>query len=172
MTDTLQNPDSRPEAPRISSVTIMLGAIVLLAIFVSLWFLFAPPLNKNTTPGQIGATFKMIPAERDYLPKLRVEKIALSRAENFLHQEVTILNAEVTNDGAKTVRALLLTVEFRDELNQVVLRETRGTLGTPPVALAPGESRLIEISFDNVPKSWNRQQPSARVSYLQLGVEK
>lgn len=168
MTDTMKNPENWPEGPKTSSVTIMLGAVVLLAILFSLWFLFAPPINQKATSGQISIAVKMIPAEQYYLPKIRVEKIALSRAENFIHQEVTILNAEVTNDGTQAVSALLLTVEFRDELNQVVLRETRGALGTPPVPLAPGESRPIEISFDNVPTSWNRQLPAARASYLRL----
>jgi hypothetical protein len=168
MKDTMKNPDNRPEGPKTSSVTIMLGAVVLLSILFSSWFLFAPPINQKATSGQISIAVKMIPAERDYLPKIRVEKIALSRAENFIHQEVTILNAEVTNDGTQAVTALLLTVEFRDELNQVVLRETRGALGTPPVPLVPGESRPIEISFDNVPTSWNRQLPTTRASYLRL----
>ena len=51
---------------------------------------------------------------------------------------------------------------------QVVLREARGILGTPPAALAPGERRSFEISFDHVPPSWNMQLPAVRVTSLRL----
>jgi len=61
-----------------------------------------------------------------------------------------------------------LTTEFSDDMNQIVLRETRGVLGSPKGALAPGERRAFEISFDHVPNSWNMRAPGVRVSYLKL----
>jgi hypothetical protein len=57
-------------------------------------------------------------------------------------------------------------------MNQVVLRESRKVLGTPEVALAPGEHRAFEISFEHIPDAWNKQAPAMRVSYLQLPSRK
>jgi len=172
MPETLHNPENHQKEPRTSTVTIILGVIVLAAILLGLWFLFVPLQNKRATSTLSGVTHKMTPVEQEYVRNIRVEKIALSRAENFIHQQVTILNAEVANDGAKPVRALSLTAEFHDELDQLALRETRAVLGTPPATLAPGEIRPVEISFDNVPSSWNMQQPTIRVSYLRLEERK
>jgi len=63
-------------------------------------------------------------------------------------------------------------VEFFDDLHQVVLRESRSVLGSPSAALAPGQRRTFSISFDRVPASWNLQQPSVQVTYLQLAIVK
>ena len=149
-------------------VTLVLAAIVVFVIAASLWFLFKspPPPQQGTLP--LVVTPRMSDSEKDYATNVRVENLAMSRAENFLHQEVTILNAEVVNGGPQAIATLELSVEFSDEMNQVVLREARAVLGTPPAVLASGERRSFEISFDHVPPSWNMQLPAVRVTSLQL----
>ena len=172
MPEILKTPESSDDKPRTSPITLAVGAVVVLAIAGSLWFLFVPLQNKLRPVGQGAAATKMSDAEQEYAKNLRFENLALSRAENFLHQEVTTLNGEVVNAGKQPVQGLSITMEFADDLNQVVLRETRGVLGGPPVALAPGERRAFEISFEHVPSSWNRQQPFLRVASLQIPAQK
>ena len=108
------------------------------------------------------------PAEQAYAPRIDIQNISLSRAENFLHQEVTVLSGDSTNRGERSLTGLELTIEFFDELHQVVLRESRQVLSAPSPALAPGEHRSFEISFEHIPSSWNLQQPSIRISGLQF----
>lgn len=168
---TLQNPETQDNKPRISPVTLAIAAIVILAVAAAFWFLFQPLQNRNA-PSAGTAELKMSPSEQEYAKRIEVANIALSRMENFLHQEVTVVSGEVYNSGTEPVAALRLTAEFFDELNQVVLRETRSVLGTPEVPLAPGERRAFEISFEHVPTSWNMHQPMVRVSYLRLPVRK
>jgi hypothetical protein len=128
----------------------------------------APVPNKDSSAQLTAANPTMNPAEQEYAKKLEVGNIALSRAENFLHQEITIVNGEVYNGGSEAVLGLRVTLEFADDMNQVVLRETRGVLGTPEHPLSPGERRAFEISFEHVPPSWNMQQPSVHVASLRL----
>jgi len=152
-------------------VTVIIGAVVALAIGLSLWFLFHVP-GQRPVLFQGNVASKMTPAEQAYLKNVKVENIALSRAENFIHQEVTTLSGEVVNDGPGKIVMLSLTVEFADSMDQIALRETRSVLGPPAAALAPGERRPIEISFDHLPATWNMQQPYVRTTYLQLAVLK
>src|SRR5271170_2934212 len=126
-----------------------MGAVLSAAILAGLWFLFEPPQGRKSSSMQEAAIPQMNPAEQEYAKKLEIGKIALSRAENFLHQEVTILNGEVYNGGPEPVVALTLTTEFLDSMNQVVLRETRRVLKTSEPPLAPGERRNFEISFEH-----------------------
>ena len=172
MPEILTTPQIPEEKPKTSVITLVIAAVVVLAIAGSLWFLFTPLQNKTEHAGPGAAAAKMSDAEQEYARNLRFENIALSRAENFLHQEVTTLNGEVVNGGKQPVQRLFVTMEFADDLNQVVLRETRGVLGAPPVALAPGERRAFEISFEHLPSSWNRQQPALRVASLEIPAEK
>jgi hypothetical protein len=167
MHDTLESPEAPANKPKTSGITVAMGVVVVLAILVSLWFLFAP-LGTRRASLQETIAVKMSPAEEQYTNKIAVDKIEMSRAENFLHQEVTTLSAELYNGGTEPISAVVLTTEFFDGTNQLVLRETRQVLGTPMPLMAPGERRPFEISFEHVPDSWNMQTPAVRVSHLQL----
>lgn len=155
-----------PEKEKPSIVTIVIGFIVVATIGISLWALFKTPANVPSV--EINIPGAMTPEAQAYAQSLRIENVALSRAENFIHQEVTILNADVINDGPRSLQRLMVTVEFSDDMHQIVLRETRGVLGNPPTLLGPGQKRSFQISFDRVPSSWNMQAPVLKVGYLQL----
>jgi hypothetical protein len=147
---------------------IMAAAILSVAVVFYFWSGHASGPAAPPAPARLpfGA------AEQAYAAKVEIESISLSRAENFLHQEVTVLSGEAVNHGERTLAGLELTVEFFDELHQVVLRESRQVLTGPPTLFAPGERRTFEISFEHIPPSWNLQQPSVRVSGLQLVATK
>ena len=171
MQEILQNqPD--PEHRKPPPLNILLGALVVVAIALTFWFAFKSPMGNSSRAAQSNVSVPMSQAEQAYLKNIQIENIALSRAENFLHQEVTILDADAANTGQQSVAGLIVTVEFFDDMHQVVLRETRGVLGTPPTALGRGQKRSFAISFDRVPTSWNMQTPSVRITYLQLATVK
>ena len=108
-----------------------------------------------------------------YGMRIQIENVAIRREENFLHQEVTILDFDVSYAaGQQTITGLTFTFEFFDDLHQVVLRETRSVLASPSTPLGPGQRRSFSISFDRVPSSWNRQQPSMRIAYLRIDTLK
>jgi hypothetical protein len=105
-------------------------------------------------------------AEQAYAPKIQIENLALSRAENFLNQEVTTLAGRLANTGELPLTNVELTVEFSDQLGQVVLRESRAVFASQTPAFAPGERRDFEVSFEHIPSSWNIQQPLVRISCI------
>ena len=170
MQEILQNqPD--PEQRKPLPLNILLGVLVVVAIALSFWFAFRGPAGSSSRSAQSGVPMRA--AEQMYGMKIQIENMAIRREENFLHQEVTILDADVINAaGQQSITGLTLTFEFFDDLNQVVLRETRSVLASPSAPLGPGQRRSISTSFDRVPSSWNRQQPSMRVAYLQIGALK
>lgn len=147
---------------------ILAAAILLVAVVFYFWSGHAS--GPAAPPAQARLPFG--PAEQAYAAKIEIEKISLSRAENFLHQEITALSGEAVNHGDRALTGLELTVEFFDELHQVVLRESRQVLIGPLPLLASGDRRSIEISFEHIPSSWNMQQPSVRVSGLQFVATK
>lgn len=104
--------------------------------------------------------------ERAYATRIVIENLALSRAENFLHQEVTILTGELANTGERTLREVQVTVEFYDDMNQIALRESRLAVNSGRPPLGPGAHRSFEVSFEHIPTSWNMQQPAVRVTGL------
>ncbi|HKE07114.1 MAG TPA: hypothetical protein VKB48_04745 [Candidatus Acidoferrum sp.] len=165
MQETLQNPDPR-EKSKLSPLSVLAAILVLAFLVTGIVLFLREPETRLSPSSQTSQASAITAEEAAYAKTVRIDNVALSRAENFLHQEVTILDADAVNAGTRAVEALSVTVEFADTLNQVVLRETRPALGTPPSTLAPGQSRHFQISFDRVPASWNMQQPSVHVSYL------
>jgi len=168
MQESFQNPEIASAKQKLSVFSVTMIGVVLLAVGASVWFLLQPSTVHAPATGSQAQQLQMTPAERAYLKNIQIGNVALSRAENFLHQEVTILNGEVLNAGSQPVSNLRITTTFSDEMNQIVLRETRAVLGSPEQPLAPNERRSFEISFDHVPNSWNMQQPSVVAASLQL----
>ena len=172
MQDTFEDPAIPESKPKLSPLTVGIAALAIVVVLLSLWFLFVPLQSRKTsTPRETGQA-KMTPAEQEYAKNIEVANLAMSRAENFLHQEVTTLTGEIHNAGTDSVSLLSLTTEFSDDMHQIVLRETRRVIQTPRPALAPGERRTFEISFEHIPISWNMQAPAVTVSQLQLAAKK
>jgi hypothetical protein len=142
--------------------------IAVLVVAVCVYFLFLQP---SASPPS-GRPLPFGPQEQSYAAKLQFSHFAMSRAENFLHQEVTIISGDVLNSCDRPIQAVEVTVTFRDFMNQIALRETRPLFPPNSPPLAPGKSLHFDISFDHVPDSWNVQVPSFRVSGLQFAATK
>ena len=102
--------------------------------------------------------------EQAYAPNLQIDNLELKAAENFLNQEITTLSGQITNSGDQPVANVEVTVEFADELGQIVLRESRALFPSQGPPLVTGEHRDFEVSFEHIPTSWNIQKPAVRVS--------
>ena len=173
MQETFENPETPESKPSLSPLTLAIAAVVVFAAALSLWFLFTPfQSQKSASNGGAPPSTAMTAAETELAAKLGINNIEMTRAENFLHQEVTTLAAELYNGGPQPVSAVSLTTEFFDDMNQIVLRETRNVLAPASPPLAPGEHRPFEVSFEHVPPSWNMRTPVVRVSHLELAPAK
>jgi hypothetical protein len=164
MSETLQieTPDrGQPKAGR-SWIAWMGAATIAIALAVLMW----PGAERRPASSTRESHLPFGAAEQAYAPKLQIENLALSRAENFLNQEVTTLAGSLTNAGDLPLANVELTVEFSDQLGQVVLRESRAVFASSTPPFVPGEHRDFEVSFEHIPSSWNIQQPLVRVSGL------
>ena len=104
--------------------------------------------------------------EQTYANQIHFSDLKMSRAANFLNQEVTFLFGSVLNDGPRALHEIEVTIEFHDLFNQVVLRDTRRVFGARSAPLAPGRRREFQFGFEHVPQDWNQQYPSIRVTGL------
>ena len=157
-------PEPQPPDRSQFNFALTLAAAAVVIVLGGLYFL--PGRQSPSRGTALEAHFG--PAEQAYAPQLHLENVALSRAENFLHQEVTTLSGDLVNAGDRSLRAVELTIEFTDDLHQVVLRETQSVLAPGAAALVPAERRSFEVSFEHIPSSWNMQQPIARITGLQF----
>lgn len=142
------------------------AALILLAGFY-LW-----PGRQSPSRGNPEFRLPFGPAERAYAAKIQFEDLALSRAENFLKQEVYTLGGEAVNAGDRAIMEMEITAEFFDTLNQIALRESRLAVSATSSSLDPGQRRAFEVSFEHIPTSWNGQLPSVRVTGLRLAAVK
>ncbi len=149
-----------------SRVAFAAAAVALVVIAAAIYF---PPGRRRNPGGSASrATLPFDPAERAYAPKLNFGDFSIRRAENYLHQEVTTFSIAVTNTGDRPLRAIEITLELHDEMNQVVLRETRRILSPSSPPLAAGQKRAFDVSFEHLPDLWNRQAPNIRVTGLRF----
>jgi hypothetical protein len=157
----------QPIDPRSKRAQVMLSVFAVLAIAAGSFY-FLREEERPAVRSSVRPRLPFGPAEQAYAPRVRIENITLSRAENFLHQEITTLSGEVMNGGDRSLGGLELTLEFSDEMHQLVLREARSVVEPAAGPLAPGERRAFEIAIEHVPSLWNMEKPVVRVSGLQF----
>lgn len=147
----------------------LISFVVILAAISAYFLLFKSPSRPTASK-----TSQLLfgPQEQAYSPSLRLGNFAMKQAENFLNQQVKIVEGDVLNAGNRTVLAVDATIEFRDSMNQIALKETRPLVPPSPDGLKPGQAAHFEISFDHVPNSWNYQMPRVTVSGLKLSEDK
>ena len=156
-------PGSQP--PRGFPVAFLLGLIVVGVVLGGFYFYTQRTASHGPSAPK---ALPMGPAEEAYASKIHFLDIKMSRAANLLNQEVTYVTAILSNDGDRSIRDLEVTVEFRDVLNQVVLRDDQEVIKERSAALLAGETRAFRLLFDRIPDSWNRQVPQFQLLSLEL----
>jgi len=170
MPETLHiEPPEEPQPSRGRSWVAWMGlATIVLALIAVMW----PGGERRSAPKLREVHLPFGPAEQAYAGNLQISELELSRAENFLNQEITTLAGQVTNSGTTPVANVEITIEFADEFGQIVLRESRALLAPHANPLAAGERRPFDVSFEHIPSSWNIQKPAVRVSGILFTAKK
>jgi hypothetical protein len=161
--------ENDPQGPNKTRLLLVLGVIVAIGLLA---FLFLHSSPKQTPPSAAAQPQQpsMGVEERAYAAS--VDHLEISRAENFLHQEVTTISGEITNGGGRPLDNVELTLEFFDEQNQIAQRETRNLFGPPGPPIAPSDHREFEISFEHISNAWNLRPPVVKVTALQFAPAK
>jgi len=146
-------------------VAFLLG-IVIVGILFGGFVLLTRTMRSNTQATAVKLPFGS--AEQTYAVRIHFSDIQMARATNFLKQEFTYVAGTISNDGVQTIRAMEVAVEFRDDLNQVVLRETEVLIPPNGEPLAAGQRRPFQITLEHIPAEWNQQYPSINVTGLTL----
>src|SRR5262249_7791008 len=113
MQEMLQNQEPQ-EKPKLSPLSILAAVLVLAFLVTGVPLFLHEPESRVPSPAQLNLPAKMTAEEAAYAKTMRIENVALSRAENFIHQEVTILDAVAVNPGPHAAETLSVTVEFSD----------------------------------------------------------
>ncbi|MFZ0582280.1 MAG: hypothetical protein WAN72_19685 [Candidatus Acidiferrales bacterium] len=142
-----------------------LGILVVAIIFGS----FVLLTRHMRSPAQASALkLPFDPAEQAYAERIHFTGIQLARATNFLKQEFTYVAGTMQNDGVQNIAAMQVAVEFHDDLNQVILRETEVLIAPHSDPLPAGQRRDFQITLEHIPAEWNHQYPSINVTGLIL----
>lgn len=145
---------------------IIVGTALLgMALLVILFFAGHGKLSRRLARPQ---TLPFGPAEQAYAQRIRFTDIQMSRAENFLNQEITYISGVVSNDGSRRVLSLDVTADFRDFSGTIILHETRRVFGGHGAVIEPGQRRDFQLAFESVPDAWNQHYPELKVAALTL----
>ncbi|MDQ1405047.1 MAG: hypothetical protein QOG55_676 [Acidobacteriaceae bacterium] len=157
-------PQDEQGAAKTRRLVVLAVTIVVLLLVFFLWH----ASSKRVPPAATGSQDAVGPDERAYTSNVGVDHVEMSRAENFLHQEVTTIAGEISNGGNRSLASVELTIEFYDDLNQIAQRETRSLFGPPGPPIPPGDHREFEVSFEHISSAWNMRQPVIKVATVQF----
>ena len=144
-----------------------LAGIIVMAVLFGAFYLLTRVLSSHDAAVAVKLPFGA--AEQAYADRIHFSDLHMSRSTNMIKQEFTYVTGTVSNDGVQSIRAMEVTVEFRDSLNQVILRDSQFVIapsGDP--ALNAGLSREFQLTLEHVPAEWNQEYPSIHVTGLNL----
>jgi|CZKC01.1.fsa_nt_gi hypothetical protein len=166
MTDTQNVPQiGEPETGRQFGVALIAGLIVVLILAGGAYFWIQKTSSKpvaEAPPLPMGA------AEQAYASQIEFGSFDLSRASNFLNQQVTYVNGVVSNRGQRDVVEMEVSLEFRDVAQNVILRDKQRMFGSKERPLQSLEKRAFQLNFENIPDGWNQTPPTFIITGLRL----
>ena len=143
-----------------------LAGVVIVAILVAgalLWSKYASRAASVAPPA-----LPMGAPEQAYAGEIKFSNPRMSRATNFLNQEVTYIFGTVENDGTRTVGQIELSIDFHDVSGNVVLHDTQRVFPDFTQPLAPGQTYDFQLNFEHIPDAWNIAYPAMHITGLDL----
>jgi hypothetical protein len=156
--------DSYEEKSRFP-VAFIAGAVIVLILGAG-----AALLIRRSQPTGIAAATKLPfgPPEQAYAPHIQFQGIQMAHSTNFLNQEFTFVAGTIVNNGDQAIAGLQVTIEFHDQFNQTILRDSEIIIPPTALPIPAGQMRDFQVILERIPSDWNRQYPSIRVTGLIL----
>src|ERR1700675_3573030 len=165
-------PSSPSQDQQDTGKTRRLVVLAVSIVFLLLAFFLWRASTKKVQLAATGSQDAVGPDERAYTSNVGVDHVEISRAENFLHQEVTTISGEISNGGDRSLASVELTIEFYDDLSQIAQRETRSLFGPPGPPIPPVDYREFELSSEHISSARNMRQPVIKVTKVQFAPKK
>jgi hypothetical protein len=141
------------------------GAVIVLILFGAIMALIHFTKPSGPAPDE---KLPFSATEQAYAEHIHFSNIQMARAKNMLDQEFTYIAGTMSNDGTRTLRGVDIIIEFRDPLNQVILRDPERLIGVSTGTVGPGLTHDFQITLEHIPAEWNQQYPAIRVTGLLL----
>lgn len=146
-------------------IAFLVGIVIVAALVggAVLWSRYSSPAEP-----EVQKPLPMGPAEQAYAPQIHFLEPKMSRAANFLNQEVTYIFCTVENSGDRKIQNIEITLEFHDPFNQVVLRDKQRLFLPKAPPFLPGQQRDVQIPYEHISAEWDNVFPTIRVTGLQF----
>jgi hypothetical protein len=152
--------DQRSQFPYAFTAGLIIVAILVAVIVLVVKHTRTAPVAEVKLP--YGA------AEQAYSDRIHFDDIKLAHAANFLNQDFTYVAGTIANMGDKDIKAIQVQIEFRNTLNQVVLRENESLIPPDAEPIPAGQRRDFQVTLEHLSEEWNHQYPSIHVTGLVL----
>jgi hypothetical protein len=125
--------------------------------------------HSNAVDARVAATpLPMGPEEQAYVPNISFTDVELTRATNFLKQQVTYIAGQVSNNGPRAIAEMEVTLQFHDLAQNIIMVKTQRFYGPKDVPLAAGAKRDFQLGFEDIPDTWNQAPPDFLIDGLKL----
>src|ERR1700733_16127101 len=109
------------EEKRRFPIAFIAGALIVLIIGAALALVI-----KKSQPTGVAAA-KNLPfgqQEQAYASRIQFQGIQMAHSTNFLNQEFTFVAGTTVNGGDRAITGLQVAIEFHDQFNQTILRDS------------------------------------------------
>jgi hypothetical protein len=160
-------PGETPYREERSRLPIAFGAglVIVFLLFAGI-FVLTRKIHSKGPAAEVKLPFG--PSEQAYSERIHFTDMHMAKATNFLNQEFTYVAGTMSNDGVRDIKAMDVSIEFRDPFKQVILRDSEHLIGSDTAALTAGQKGTFQVSVERLPPEWNHEYPIIHVTGLVL----
>ena len=147
-------------------VALGTGLIIVGLVFGGLFLLTRKMHTSSGVVAEVKLPFG--PAEQAYSERIHFTDMHMAKATNFLNQEFTYVAGTMTNDGTRDIKAMDVSIEFRDPFKQTILKDSEHLIGPDTAVLTAGQKGTFSVSVEHLPAEWNHEYPIITVTGLVL----
>lgn len=149
--------DTKPK----SKLPLMLGGAVAVLTLAFIAFLqFAPRPEAEEIP--------LTEEAEAYAANLNLANVQMTAALDYFSQRIVEIEGTIENAGDRPVQLVEIYCIFYDYSGVEILRSRVAIVNEKMGGLAPEEIKTFRLPFDQIPDTWNQQQPSIFIAGLEF----
>ena len=106
------------------------------------------------------------PEAKNYTHNLPLAHVEMKATDNALGQTLVEVIGDISNQGDRALKSVVLTCVFYDINGIEILREPVAIVRERDGVFQPGETRRFRLPFDSIPDGWNQVMPKLYIAEI------
>jgi hypothetical protein len=137
----------------------IIGVSILVVVGIVLAWTFMPSANDEVAAAPLTEVAELSEIQQH----VRLARLSIATSENYVGHRLRVVTATLKNFSDKPIRMAEVKMTFTDFDGNSIHEHVETVLNPRQRPLPPDGEYRFEVSFENLPRSWNYRVPIAEI---------